>query len=94
MAEEFGNTKTEGEVCLTIDSEEGNELIVFNDNIHTFDYVINALIEICGLNYEQASNCTNIIHYKGLCSVKHGSYDELSKMCKALINKELKVEIR
>jgi Uncharacterized conserved protein len=94
MATEFGNTQTENEVCLTIDSEEGNELIVFNDNIHTFDYVIKALIEVCALSYEQASNCTNIIHYKGLCAVKHGSYDVLSKMCKALDQKELKVEIR
>ena len=87
-------TQDEGYGCLDCVKEGGNELIVFNDDVHTFDYVIDCLIQICKLNKQQAVSCTNIIHYKGLCAVKHGSFDELSRMSIALDEKELKNEIR
>ncbi len=86
--------QTEERTCLAGLEEGGNELIVFNDDVHTFDYVIDCLQTICKLNKEQAVSCTNIIHYKGLCAVRHGSYDVLKPMCIALENKELKAEIR
>ncbi|MDO5760295.1 MAG: ATP-dependent Clp protease adaptor ClpS, partial [Bacteroidota bacterium] len=79
MADYF--EQIEENACLVDVEEGGNELIVYNDDIHTFDYVINCLIFICKLSKEQAVSCTNIIHYKGLCVVKHGSYDVLRPMC-------------
>ncbi len=91
MAHKF---EEQGVSTLERIQEGGNELIVFNDDVHTFDYVIDCLIEICKLSKEQAITCTNIIHYKGLCCVKHGSMDELIKMSVALDEKELKNEIR
>ena len=94
MGDIYSESNTEEEGCLTSIDEEGNELILFNDNVHTFDYVIDCLVDICELSYEQASNCANIVDRKGLCAVKHGSYDELLKMCHALEKKHLKVEIR
>lgn len=88
------NTKPKESDCLSIIDEEGNELILFNDNINTFDYVIDCLVKICKLSFEQASTCANIAHYKGLCAIKHGAYDELKIMYNALIDKGLKIDLR
>lgn len=94
MGDIYSESNPEEVSCLSSVDEEGNELILFNDNVHTFDYVIDCLVEICHLSYEQASNCANIVDHRGLCAVKHGSYDELLKMHDALVKKNLKVEIR
>lgn len=86
--------QTEEQTCLIDIEEGGNELIVYNDDVHTFEYVINCLETICKLSRQQAVSCTNIIHYKGLCAVKYGIYDVLQPMCEALNRKELKAEVR
>lgn len=56
------------------------ELVVFNDDFNTFDHVINTLIHVCKHSTEQAEQCTWLIHFKGKCTVKAGSYDELKPM--------------
>ncbi len=94
MGDIYHQTNTQELESVDTINEEGNELILFNDNIHTFDYVIEALVSICDLSYEQASNCAYIVDRKGLCTVKHGSYDKLLVMYTALVKKNLKVEIR
>ncbi len=66
-----------------------NFLILHNDDIHTFDYVIDALIEVCKHNYEQAAQCTLIVHHKGKCDVKKGGYKSLKPLKSALIEREL-----
>lgn len=86
--------KSEEKKSLLDEIEGGNELIVFNDDIHTFAFVIDCLQSICKLTKDQAVTCTNIIHYKGLCIVKHGSYDKLKPMCIALEKKGLNCELR
>ena len=86
--------QTEEKKALADDREGGSELIVFNDDVHTFAYVIDCLQTICKLTKEQAVTCTNIIHYKGLCIVKHGSYDVLKQMCIELGKKGLCCEVR
>jgi len=53
------------------------ELVVFNDDINTFDHVIKTLIRVCKHSTEQAEQCTWLIHYKGKCTVKSGSFEEL-----------------
>ena len=68
-------------------------LILHNDDVHTFDYVINALVDICEHGYEQATQCTLIVHYKGKCDVKKGAFDELKPMKDALIERELNATI-
>ncbi len=92
----MSNNRTEGEGigCLDRVKEGGYELVVFNDDVHEFGYVIDCLITICKLTEQQAINCTNIIHYKGQCIVKHGDYDTLFDMSVALDRKQLKNEIR
>ncbi|MCZ6693606.1 MAG: ATP-dependent Clp protease adaptor ClpS [Bacteroidetes bacterium] len=68
------------EVAEEIDSTKKKDLVVFNDDFNTFDHVINTLIKICDHSPEQAEQCTFIIHYKGKCSVKKGSYQVLKPM--------------
>src|SRR6478609_7959463 len=59
-------------------------LIVWNDDVNTFDWVIETLVEVCGHSPEQAEQCSLIIHFKGKCSVKNGDYDTLKPMCDAI----------
>lgn len=53
------------------------ELVVFNDDFNTFDHVIKTLIRVCKHSAEQAEQCTWLIHHKGKCTVKSGSFEEL-----------------
>ena len=59
-------------------------LIVWNDEVNTFEWVIETLVEVCKHSYEQAEQCAYIIHFRGKYSVKHGSYDELKPMADAI----------
>lgn len=68
-------------------------LILHNDDYHTFDYVIEALIDVCGHEMEQAIQCTMLVHYKGQCDVKKGSFTYLSPLRKALADRELTATI-
>ncbi len=68
-------------------------LVLHNDDYHTFDYVINALIEICNHDLTQAEQCTLLVHYKGKCDVKKGSFSYLRPMKNALVQKDLKATI-
>lgn len=76
-------------------NEELNErsLILHNDDYHSFDYVIEALMSVCEHDSEQATQCTLITHYKGKCDVKKGSFTYLSPMKKALVARELTATI-
>lgn len=65
-------------------NESGCSLIVWNDEVNTFEWVIETLIEICGHSPEQAEQCSYFIHYKGKYAVKQGEYDELKPMCDAI----------
>ena len=68
-------------------------LILHNDDVHSFDYVTHALIEICEHSFEQASQCTLITHYKGKCDVKKGNIGKLKPLKAALIERELNATI-
>ena len=59
-------------------------LLVWNDDVNTFDWVIETLIEICGHTKEQAEQCALLIHYKGKYAVKKGSYETLKPQCDAI----------
>lgn len=83
------------DINLETDSDllKSRYLVVHNDDYHTFDYVIDALINICGLDLIQAEQCTLLIHYKGNCDVKKGSFSYLRPMKNALVDKDLKATI-
>lgn len=73
---------------------EGKDLIVLNDDYNTFDHVTNTLIRVCKHTPEQAEQCTLIIHYKGKCAVKKGSFEELKPMCDAIHDVGIGAEIK
>ncbi|WP_026951864.1 ATP-dependent Clp protease adaptor ClpS [Algoriphagus mannitolivorans] len=75
-----------------LDQEE-SDLVVFNDDVNTFDHVINVLIKVCDHTPEQAEQCTLIIHYKGKCAVKKGSKTELKPMCEAILDAGIQAAI-
>jgi ATP-dependent Clp protease adaptor protein ClpS len=70
-----------------------NEIILYNDDVNTFDHVINTLISVCDHTLEQAEQCSLIVHYKGKCSVKTGSYSDLKPICTELLQAGLYAEI-
>ncbi|KRO88814.1 MAG: ATP-dependent Clp protease adaptor ClpS [Bacteroidetes bacterium] len=76
-----------------VDLVHENEIIVYNDDVNTFEHVINTLVKVCDHTAEQAEQCSLIIHYKGKCSVKSGSYSDLKTMCSKLLDKGLSAEI-
>lgn len=73
--------------------QDQQQLILYNDDINTFEFVIESLIKICKHDKVQAEQCTYLIHYKGRCSVKIGSYKKLEPMCTALLERGLSAEI-
>ena len=79
-----------------VDSDKDNLCILelHNDDYHTFDYVIDSLVEICELDIIQATQCTYLVHYKGKCEVKKGSKNYLLPMRRALANRDLKAVIK
>ena len=77
---------TEEQSATDVLSDEGNNfhLIVWNDEVNTFQWVIETLIEICGHTQEQAEQCAMIIHTKGKYAVKEGSYEDLKPLCDSI----------
>jgi ATP-dependent Clp protease adaptor protein ClpS len=81
------HTKEIPEVISEVAVDEPFSLIVWNDNINTFDWVIETLVDICSHTPEQAEQCAWIIHTNGKYSVKDGSYDELKPLCEAIVER-------
>lgn len=73
--------------------DSGCKLVLHNDDVHTFDYVIKALVDICRHTESQAQQCAILVHCHGKCTIKHGSYDTLLPMHTALLDKQLTSEI-
>ena len=67
--------------------EEPCNLIVWNDEVNTFEWVIQTLIEVCGHSQEQAEQCSYIIHFQGKYAVKNGPYEELKPLCDAITDR-------
>ena len=79
-----GNTKYKEEVEVLTQLDEYCSLIVWNDDVNSFEWVIETLVEVCGHTTEQAEQCAIIIDSKGKYAVKEGSYDLLKPMCDAI----------
>jgi ATP-dependent Clp protease adaptor protein ClpS len=73
--------------------EEALDLVVFNDDVNTFEHVIQVLMKVCQHSHEQAEQCTLIIHYRGKCAVKKGTREELKPMCEAILDAGIQAAI-
>ena len=83
----------EDETILMTDMGQEHELILFNDDVNTFDHVIETLVSVCNHTYEQAEQCAYIVHFSGKCSVKKGKFSYLEPLCLKLLQADLSAEI-
>lgn len=85
--------KPEDEIDLLEKEKKENHLVLYNDEVNTFDWVIESLIKICKHDFVQAEQCSMIVHHNGKCSVKDGGFDDLKPMKEALIERGLSATI-
>ena len=83
----------EKETVLMTEIGQEHELILFNDDVNTFDHVIETLVSVCDHTYEQAEQCAYIVHFSGKCTVKKGKYSYLEALCLKLLQADLSAEI-
>ncbi|MGM5629746.1 ATP-dependent Clp protease adaptor ClpS [Apibacter raozihei] len=87
------NWKEQENVDTLVEEENPHVIVLHNDDVNTFDFVIDSLIEVCGHSLEQAQQCTYLVHYKGKCEVKTGSLEDLIPMNNALLRRGLSSEV-
>lgn len=83
----------EEEADVLVDNDETCSLIVWNDEVNTFEWVIETLVEVCRHSTEQAEQCAMIIHTQGKYAVKHGGYEVLKPMCDAITDRGIDATI-
>ncbi|MBN8703883.1 MAG: ATP-dependent Clp protease adaptor ClpS [Bacteroidetes bacterium] len=85
----------ETELGVSIDEliKPTKKLVIYNDEVNTFDHVIESLMDVCKHEQTQAVQCTYLIHFKGNCVVKNGEYKKLKPMYEALQERKLTVKI-
>jgi ATP-dependent Clp protease adaptor protein ClpS len=74
-------------------TEDPCHLVVWNDEVNTFEWVIETLMEVCGHAQEQAEQCAYIIHFQGKYAVKNGNYDALKPYCDAITERGINATI-
>ena len=85
--------KYQEELDILTEESPAHEIILYNDDVNTFDHVINTLIFACDHEENQAHQCALLVHYKGKCSVKSGDYKDLEPRCSKLLQAGLSAEI-
>jgi len=90
---ETGLSDPEVDVLDEVVDTDVHTLMVYNDEVNTFEHVINTLIDVCEHTPEQAEQCTLLIHYKGKCSVKNGSWEELVPMRNEICRRGISAEV-
>ena len=85
--------KIQEELDVLTQETPKHEIILHNDDVNTFDFVIDSLVSVCEHTLEQAEQCTILVHYKGKCAVKTGEYKELEPKCTKLLELGLSAEI-
>ena len=83
----------EHQIQQTVQTKREHELVLYNDDVNTFDHVINTLIAVCEHSIMQAQQCAYIVHFSGKCVVKTGSISDLEPRCIKLLEAGLTAEI-
>lgn len=87
------STKVLEEVLTEEQVSNNNEIVLYNDEVNTFDHVINTLMKVCRHTPQQAEQCSLIVHYNGKCTVKTGEMKDLEPQCSSLLEAGLSAEI-
>ena len=82
------------ELDLEVAEKIENKIVLFNDEVNTFDNVIDMLVDVCDHTAIQAEQCSLIVHYKGKCNVKTGDINDLEPRCSKLLEAGLTAEIQ
>jgi ATP-dependent Clp protease adaptor protein ClpS len=85
--------KIQEQILTETEEQNLNEIVLHNDDVNTFDHVIETLIYACEHSPEQAEQCAIIVHHKGKCIVKTGIYNDLEPRCTLLLEAGLSAEI-
>ena len=85
--------KIQEEVSVAEAVDQNNQIVLYNDDVNTFDHVIETLISVCEHTAIQAEQCAILVHYKGKCTVKTGSLEELKPQCSSLLEAGLSAEL-
>lgn len=89
----FSEAEVEPIEETSIENKLNKELILFNDDFHTFDFVIESLVKVCKHSSEQAEQSAYLVHFNGKCSVKNGPEKKLRPMKEALVDRNLRVKL-
>jgi ATP-dependent Clp protease adaptor protein ClpS len=91
----YNTTKTQEFAELDVVTEDSKlyTITLYNDDVNSFEWVIECLTKYCGHDFIQAEQCATLVHYKGKCIVKSGSLDKLKPICEVLLEKGLSAEI-
>ena len=89
------STETQTDDVLLLEEEivELKDLVLYNDDVNTFDFVIATLIKLCGHEALQAEQCAHIVHNNGKCGVKRGPLEKLVPICEAMLDRGLSAKI-
>jgi len=86
-------TESQEDIDILTMTEDPCHLIVWNDEVNTFEWVIETLMEVCNHSYEQAEQCAYLIHFKGKYAVKNGVYDDLKPQCDAITDRGINATV-
>lgn len=85
--------KIQEDVSVAEAVDQNHQIVLYNDDVNTFDHVIEMLVQICNHTTIQAEQCAILVHYKGKCTVKTGSFEELKSQCSLLLVAGLSAEL-
>jgi len=89
----YGSPDVEEQVLDSTDISQSHNLILWNDDVNSFDHVIQSLMEICKHTHEQAEQCSLIIHFRGKCGVKSGDFETLRPLAEGFIDRGINATI-
>jgi len=89
----MSHTQTDTLELIDVALKESHQLLLYNDDVNTFDHVIESLMNVCRHEPMQAEQCAHIVHFAGKCSVKTGEFEKLEPMCVALLDRGLSAAI-
>ena len=81
------STHSAEDVDLLLKDIDVRNLVLHNDDINTFDWVIESIVRICDHSPSQAEQLTMLVHYKGKALVKKGTYDDLKPLKERFISR-------